>query len=65
MEKIDELFQHHKNYHAQRAAGLKAVNPVIGTLSADKKTLTVKKMFIRLKKDDTPEYAENVVFTRE
>lgn len=65
MEKVDEWFQFYKKYHTQRAAGLKAVNPVIGTLSADKKTLTIKKMFIKVKEDGTAEYAENVVFTRE
>ena len=64
-EKADEAFQFYKNFHNQEAAGLKAINPVIGTLSADKKTLTIKKMFIGIENDGTARYAENVVFTRE
>lgn len=51
VENVDEnWFQPRKNSHTQSAAGLKAVNPVTAILSADKKTLTLKKMFIGLKK---------------
>ncbi|QEJ98631.1 hypothetical protein [Treponema phagedenis] len=46
------------------AAALKTVNPVTGTLSADKQTITIKKMVTDVKEDGTPVYAEDAVFTK-
>ncbi|QEJ99957.1 hypothetical protein FUT84_01355 [Treponema phagedenis] len=46
------------------AAALKTVNPVTGTLSADKQTITIKKMVTDVKEDGAPVYVENVVFTK-
>ncbi|MEL3910627.1 MAG: hypothetical protein P1P58_06380 [Treponema sp.] len=46
------------------AAALKTVNPVTGTLSADKQTITIKKMVTDVKEDGAPVYVENAVFTK-
>lgn len=49
----------------QLSKDIEPINPIIGVLSADKKTLTLKKMLVKQNADGTAEYAENVVFTRE
>lgn len=50
-------------YLQQTATAIKSINPITGELSADKNTLTVKKLLMEFK-DGKPMYAENVVFTR-
>lgn len=48
----------------QLSKDIEPINPITATISADKKTLTLKKMLVKQNADGTAEYAENVVFTR-
>ncbi|WP_024751701.1 hypothetical protein [Treponema phagedenis] len=59
-KEMEEDFQ----WKNRLAAALKTVNPVTGTLSADKQTITIKKMVTDVKEDGTPVYVENAVFTK-
>ncbi|QEK04138.1 hypothetical protein [Treponema phagedenis] len=59
-KRMEEVFQ----WKNRLAAALKTVNPVTGTLSADKQTITIKKMVTDVKEDGTPVYVENAVFTK-
>ena len=47
----------------QLSKDIEPINPITATISADKKTLTLKKMLVKQNADGTAEYAENVVFT--